>query len=295
MKNKIIFIINPIAGKGKGRMIETEIQSYFNQKNVEFETFLTESIGHATEITNQVLTKNPDIIVACGGDGTINEVAQALVGSNVALGIIPIGSGNGLAANLHIPKTTEKAFETILKAKINKIDAGKINENYFFSNMGLGIDADVINNYAQTKTRNFLGYVTASTKAIFNFQPKKFNIELDNEHTLDDDFYFVFCSNSNEAGYGISFSPNAKLNDGKLDFLAVKKLNFIQQIQFSANVLGKRIEKMKQAKVLQVNSVKFNSKQPKTIAQVDGEAVIFNQNSIEVSIIPNALNVIVPN
>ena len=295
MKNKIIFIINPIAGKGKGLMIETEIQSYFNQKNVEFETFLTESIGHATEITNQVLTKNPDIIVACGGDGTINEVAQALVGSNVALGIIPIGSGNGLAANLHIPKTTEKAFETILNAKINKIDAGKINENYFFSNMGLGIDADVINNYAQTKTRNFLGYVTASTKAIFNFQPKKFNIELDNEHTLDDDFYFVFCSNSNEAGYGISFSPNAKLNDGKLDFLAVKKLNFIEQIQFSANVLGKRIEKMKQAKVLQVNSVKFNSKQTKTIAQVDGEAVIFNQNSIEVSIVPNALNVIVPN
>ena len=295
MKNKIIFIINPIAGKGKGRMIETEIQSYFNQKNVEFETFLTESIGHATEITNQVLTINPDIIVACGGDGTINEVAQALVGSNVALGIIPIGSGNGLAANLHIPKTTEKAFETILNAKINKIDAGKINENYFFSNMGLGIDADVINNYAQTKTRNFLGYVTASTKAIFNFQPKKFNIELDDEHTLDDDFYFVFCSNSNEAGYGISFSPNAKLNDGKLDFLAVKKLNFIQQIQFSANVLGKRIEKMKQAKVLQVNSVKFNSNQTKTIAQVDGEAVIFNQNSIEVSIVPNALNVIVPN
>ncbi len=273
----------------------TRILPEFNQKNVEFETFLTESIGHATEITNQVLTKNPDIIVACGGDGTINEVAQALVGSNVALGIIPIGSGNGLAANLHIPKTTEKAFETILNAKINKIDAGKINENYFFSNMGLGIDADVINNYAQTKTRNFLGYVTASTKAIFSFQPKKFNIELDNEHTLDDDFYFVFCSNSNEAGYGISFSPNAKLNDGKLDFLAVKKLNFIQQIQFSANVLGKRIEKMKQAKVLQVNSVKFNSKQTKTIAKVDGEAVIFNQKSIEVSIVPNALNVIVPN
>ena len=121
------------------------------------------------------------------------------------------------------------------------------------------------------------------------------SIELDNEHTLDDDFYFVFCSNSNEAGYGISFSPNAKLNDGKLDFLAVKKLNFIEQIQFSANVLGKRIEKMKQAKVLQVNSVKFNSKQTKTIAQVDGEAVIFNQKSIEVSIVPNALNVIVPN
>ncbi|WP_413533112.1 diacylglycerol/lipid kinase family protein [Empedobacter brevis] len=295
MKNKIIFIINPIAGKGQGQLIENDIQQYFKNKNVDFETYLTKNSGHATEITNQVLAKNPDIVVACGGDGTINEVAQALIGSSVALGIIPIGSGNGLAANLHIPKSTIKAFDTILDAKINKIDAGKINENYFFSNMGLGIDADVINNYAQNKTRNFLGYVTASTKAIFNFQPKKFKIELDDQDTLDDDFYFVFCSNSNEAGYGISFSPNAKLNDGKLDFLAVKKLNFIQQIQFSANVLGKRIEKMKQAKVLQVNSVKFNSKEPKTVAQVDGEAVIFNQNSIEVSIVPNALNVIVPN
>lgn len=294
MKNKIIFIINPIAGKGKGRMIEKEIQQFFSSKSISVETFLTEKGGHATEIANQVLSENPEIIVACGGDGTINEVAQALVGSNVALGIIPIGSGNGLAANLNIPKTTEKAFETILNAKINKIDAGKINENYFFSNMGLGIDADVINNYAQTKTRNLLGYVSASTKAIFNFRPKKFSIELDSQAILDDDYYFLFCSNSNEAGYGISFSPNAKLNDGKLDFLAVKKLTFIKQIQFSAYVLGKRIEKMNDAKVLQVNSVKFKTKEPKTIAQIDGEAVIFNQHSIEVSIVPNALNVIVP-
>ena len=295
MKNKIIFIINPIAGKGKGKIVESQVQQFFSKKEVDFKTYLTEYNGHATLLTKSILTQKPTIVVACGGDGTINEVAQTLIGTDIALGIIPIGSGNGLAANLHIPSDYEKAFEVILNAKKSKIDAGKVNENYFFSNMGLGIDADVINDYAQTKTRNFLGYVTASTKAIFSFQPKKFNIELDNEHTLDDDFYFVFCSNSNEAGYGISFSPNAKLNDGKLDFLAVKKLNFIQQIQFSANVLGKRIEKMKQAKVLQVNSVKFNSKQTKTIAQVDGEAVIFNQNSIEVSIVPNALNVIVPN
>ncbi|MDM1073947.1 diacylglycerol kinase family lipid kinase [Empedobacter brevis] len=295
MKNKIIFIINPIAGKGKGRLIETEIRNYFRLKSVHFETFLTEKRGHATVLTNQAIAQNPKIIVACGGDGTINEVAQALVGSTIALGIIPIGSGNGLAANLHIPKTIEKAFETILNANMNKIDAGKINEKYFFSNIGFGIDADVINHYAHTKTRNLLGYIAASTKAIFKYHPKKFSIELDHQHFLEDNYYFLFCSNSNEAGYGISFSPKAKLNDGKLDFLAVKKLNFIKQIQFSAYVLGKRIEKMNEAKVLQVDSIKFRTQQSGTIAQIDGETVIFNENSIHVCIVPNALNVIVPN
>ncbi|MEG0187773.1 MAG: diacylglycerol kinase family lipid kinase, partial [Algoriella sp.] len=167
--------------------------------------------------------------------------------------------------------------------------------NYFFSNMGLGIDAEVIHRYSEKKTRNFLGYVSASTKALFNYQPKKFKIELNDSEILEDDFYFLLCSNSNEAGYGISFTPNAKLNDGKLDFIAVKKINFIQQFQFSTLVLRKNIGKMSQAKVLQVNSVKFHSNQDKIIAQIDGEAVTLNQKIVEVSVLTNALNVITPN
>lgn len=120
MKNKIFFIINPIAGKGKGKIVESQIQQFFSSKNIEFKTFLTDKVGHATELTKEIINQNPTIIVACGGDGTINEVAQALIGTDVALGIIPIGSGNGLAANLHIPKSIEKAFEVIIKAKQKK-------------------------------------------------------------------------------------------------------------------------------------------------------------------------------
>lgn len=295
MKNKIIFIINPIAGKGQGKLVESKIQQVFANKNIDFSTVLTENVGHAITLAKQAILLNPTIIVACGGDGTINEVAQTLVGTDIALGIIPIGSGNGLAANLKIPKNIDLAIDGILNHSKTKIDVGKINENYFFSNMGLGIDAAVIDNYSQTKKRNFLGYVTASTKAMLQFKPKKFKIEIDQNDAFDDAYYFVFCSNSNEAGYGISFSPNAKLNDGKLDFLVVKKLNILQQLQFSACVLGKCIEKMNRAKVVQVNNVKFKTDEPKTVAQVDGEAVIFEKNSIEVSIVVNALNIIVPN
>lgn len=294
MKNNIIFIINPIAGKGKGKIVASRIQQFFHEKSINIQISFTEKSGHATELTKQFISLKPNVIVACGGDGTINEVAQALLGTDIALGIIPIGSGNGLAANLHIPKSIDNALETILKQKTKTIDAGKINHQYFFSNIGFGIDAAVIEQYAQTKKRNFLGYVSASTKALFQYKPKSFSIKIDDEKELKNDYYFLFCSNSNEAGYGISFSPKAKLNDGKLDFLAIKKLNFIQQIQFSICVLLKRIEKMNQAEVLQIRSANFINNDAETIAQIDGEAVVLNEKNIEVSVVSNALHVIIP-
>jgi len=294
MKNNIIFIINPIARKGKGKIVASRIQQFFHEKSINIQISFTEKSGHATELTKQLISLKPNAIVACGGDGTINEVAQALVGTDIALGIIPIGSGNGLAANLHIPKSIDNALETILKQKTKTIDAGKINHQYFFSNIGFGIDAAVIEQYAQTKKRNFLGYVSASTKALFQYKAKSFSIKIDDEKELKNDYYFLFCSNSNEAGYGISFSPKAKLNDGKLDFLAIKKLNFIQQIQFSICVLLKRIEKMNQAEVLQIRSANFINNDAETIAQIDGEAVVLNEKNIEVSVVSNALHVIIP-
>lgn len=294
MKNNIIFIINPIAGKGKGKIVASRIQQFFHEKSINIQISFTEKSGHATELTKQFISLKPNAIVACGGDGTINEVAQTLVGTDIALGIIPIGSGNGLAANLRIPKSIDNALETILKQKTKTIDAGKINHQYFFSNIGFGIDAAVIEQYAQTKKRNFLGYVSASTKALFQYKPKSFSIKIDDEKELKNDYYFLFCSNSNEAGYGISFSPKAKLNDGKLDFLAIKKLNFIQQIQFSICVLLKRIEKMNQAEVLQIRSANFINNDVETIAQIDGETVVLNEKNIEVSVVSNALHVIIP-
>ena len=100
MKNKIIFIISPIAGKGEGKIVESKVQQFFANKNIDFETYLTEYNGHATLLTQNVLLQKPTIVVACGGDGTINEVAQTLINTDIALGIIPIGSGNGLRESI---------------------------------------------------------------------------------------------------------------------------------------------------------------------------------------------------
>lgn len=295
MRSKIIFIINPIAGKGKGGAVAAEIRSFFATENIDTEIYLTQRPGHATELTSAALELQPDIIVACGGDGTINEIARQLTGTETALGIIPIGSGNGLAAHLNIPKETRQAMRTILSFNSSKIDAGIVNGNYFFSNIGFGIDAETIFHYSRKKKRSLFGYVSAGIKAVICFQPKKFKVTVNGFEKSENTYYFLFCSNSNEAGYGISFSPHAKLNDGKLDLLIIKNLNFIKQLEFSLCVLNKSVEKLKEAEIIRVQSVKLQSDYTRILAQIDGEVVFLDQGDIEISVAQNALKVLIPN
>ena len=294
MKNKIIFIINPISGKGKGKSLKLIIDDFFKDREEEVIIRFTEYEGHSIQIIQEEVRNNPTKIIACGGDGTINEVAQALVGKSIPLGVIPIGSGNGLASNLKIPKDEIKALEIVISDKISQIDVGLMNGKYFFSNMGLGIDSTVIHRYTEQNKRNLIGYLKATIWSFFNYKSLHFDVSIDGFEIKDKSYFFVLCSNSNEAGYGISFNPNAKLNDQKLDLLCVEKLNFFQLLIFGFSVLTNQIHKMKKANVFQGEEIIFTSKSDQIIAQIDGEAIIINENQAKVSILPNALYVIIP-
>ena len=140
----IHFIINPISGDGKHNLSRTVLEKYFSEREYKIAVDYSNHKHHAIMLTNNAVTKSPDYIVACGGDGTINEVASCLVNTQIKLGIIPIGSGNGLASNLKIPKLLEEATQVIKNGKTQFIDIGKVNQHYFFSNMGIGIDALII-------------------------------------------------------------------------------------------------------------------------------------------------------
>lgn len=295
MNKRIIFIINPISGKGKGRIIEPEIINFFKDLSFEIETIFAEYAGHAKEITKEVINKKPDIIVACGGDGTINEIAQELIGKDIPLGIIAIGSGNGLASNLNIPKEINPALENIIVNQSSLIDVGKVNDKYFFSNIGLGIDAHVIDRYTVKKQRNFIGYLKASLWSFVNYKPVKYKVNFIDEELALNEYFLIFCSNSNIAGYGISFTPNASLKDGKIDVLCVSKLNFIGLIQFGYAVLFKTLDKFSKAELKQVNNVIFSSNNKNVQVQIDGEAFLLDTNKIEVSVLPKSLKVIMPN
>lgn len=294
MQKKITFIVNPVSGNKEGaKLIQILRQHPFNSE-LSVDICETQYPNHARELTQEALTNNADVIVACGGDGTINEVAQQLIGKETALGIIPIGSGNGLATNLSISKNLETAIEDLLKFKTKKIDVGQFNEYYFFSNIGFGLDAEVINEYSASQEHTLTGYVKAFFNAYRKYNSRKLNLIIDHHIQVENDYFFLLCSNSNIAGYGITFTPQATLNDGKLDLIAVEKLSMLELFQFAYHVLNQSLPQFNRAQFYQLEHFKIQSLESNLIIQMDGEALPIQKMSGEVKILKEALNVLVP-
>ncbi|WP_413533418.1 diacylglycerol/lipid kinase family protein [Empedobacter brevis] len=288
---KYTFIVNPNSGNAKHDISLDFLKSKFDSSD---EIVLKETAYqfHAKKLVEEAIAEKSDVIVACGGDGTINEVASALVKKNIRLGIIPAGSGNGLASNLNIPKDINKAIDIIKTNAEHTIDVGRVEDKYFFSNLGFGIDAEVIKMYEENQKRTLTGYVDASIKTLLNYKAKLFRIYID-DAIIENNFYYLFCSNSNIAGYGISFTPNADLSDGELDLLMIEDLDFFEQFYFSVLVLAKKIDFMNKARYQKVKKFKIESLDNNPITyQLDGEIHTTNSLQVKVKVLPNALKII---
>ncbi len=288
----IHFIVNPISGSGKHNIGKTELEKYFPKDIYKIEVEYSNYKTHAITLTQNAIVNNPDCIVACGGDGTINEVASCLINTKIKLGIIPVGSGNGLASNLSIPKALEKATEIIRKGKTQFIDVGKVNDHYFFSNVGVGIDALIIKKYESYSKRTLMSYIRASIASSIQFKPMQTIISFNNQ-IINTKAFMLFISNSNEMGYGMSLTPKASLNDGQLDLVVVSKLNFIDKLILGICVVSNKIEKFKKAQHTLIENI--NVEIPEKIfldTQIDGEFHNLKTNKIEVSIIKSGLEVL---
>ncbi|MGA1226482.1 MAG: diacylglycerol/lipid kinase family protein [Tamlana sp.] len=293
MKN-IHFIINPIAGNGNNHINLDVLHQYFEKENYHIVVKETSHKKHAIILTKESIFENPDIIVACGGDGTINEVASCLVNTKITLGIIPIGSGNGLASNLKIPKQLHKSLQLIKNQPLKKIDIGCLNNNYFFSNSGLGFSANVIKNYELSKTRKLLGYVKASLMSLKEINHNDNNIEVEiNGEKVCTNPLIIFVSNSNELGYHVSLTPRASLQDGLLDVLIVSKLSVIKILAFSILMLFKKHHLLKEVKNFQSNNIKIHQNKEQVLnTQIDGEILDIPDKIINLSVLEKSLYVI---
>lgn len=289
----IHFIVNTIAGKGDNKIDLARLESYFKKAVFTINIKLTSYKKHAIKLTQESISEQADIIVACGGDGTINEVASCLVNTTIILGIIPIGSGNGLASNLNIPKNIDRALQIIKAQVVKKIDVGQLNNNYFFSNTGIGFDALVIKNYEASNERTLISYVKATLKSL-----KKTNklIEVEtilNGHIIEHQPFLIFISNSNELGYKVSLTPKASLEDGFLDILIVPKLSVFKIILFMLLMAIKRHHILKEVSTYQTKKIKITQKdRPLFQIQIDGEFKLIKNRTIEINILEKALNVI---
>ncbi|GGK24839.1 hypothetical protein GCM10007962_18860 [Yeosuana aromativorans] len=289
----IHFIVNPIAGTGDNKINIKFLEGHFSKDRYTLSVKNSVYKKHAVKLTQESIKEGAKIIIACGGDGTINEVASCIIGTSVILGVIPLGSGNGLASNLKISKNIQKAISLIKKQDVKKIDIGSLNGNYFFSNTGVGFDALVIKNYEASNGRKLLSYIKGTLKSLRDIKyDREFDVCLNNENLVLKPF-MIFVSNSNVLGYNVSLTPKASLQDGLLDVLIVSRLNSFKVLLFCLLMIFKKHHLLKEVKSYQTKKITINQKDSSFYdMQIDGEHRTIDDSNIEIYIQEQTLSII---
>ena len=290
IKKKIIFIINPISGGKSTGNIPESIASGIDSEKFEYQVIFTKFAGHANKIAKKAVEAKSDIIVAVGGDGTVNEVASCLIHQSPALGIIPVGSGNGLARHLGIPRTVDKAIQLINKGRYTYIDTAAINNKPFISIAGVGYDALIAKKFSKSKKRGFSSYLKVIALSFIKYKPKKYKITV-NGKTLNTKALFISFANSNQFGYNAQIAPKAKLNDGILDLCIAKKPRLLEMPVVANLVLLKMIDKSPYVSIIPAKEVVIERKKGKFV-NIDGEAIKMKKK-LEVKVIPSSLKIMI--
>jgi diacylglycerol kinase (ATP) len=234
---------------------------------------------------------NFNVIVAVGGDGSVNEIGKQLINSNTTLAIIPAGSGNGLARNLKIPMNIKKAIFLINQGKTKSIDAVKINNDHFLGTAGVGFDAYISWRFEEAPTRGLLTYLKVALKGFWTYKSSDYNIQYDGKEKKISKGMLVTFANSKQYGNNILIAPEANIDDGLVRLVAVKKFPLIYLPFFGFYLLSQQIHKFKFTE--QIESEKITLLNPDTEIHIDGEAITM-ENKIEVEVLNKSLNVIVP-
>ncbi len=227
LSRKIIYVFNPISGTKRKDALLKKIETATKEKNLHFEFLIANEKGDYEILKRKIKQEKITDIIIVGGDGTVNQVTGALRNSNVRFGIIPAGSGNGLAYTAGIPKNTNRALQMIFNHESKKTDAFLINNYYACVLSGLGFDATVAHKFAELPKRGLRTYIQQSVLHFFKAKTYRFEIITDN-YSFFTDAYFISIANSNQFGNNVTIAPKAKLNDGLLDIVIVQKMHKVK-------------------------------------------------------------------
>ena len=289
----MFIIINPISGASHKGFDEFKslVESTLDLSIYDPEIFVTSYAGHAGEIAMQGMESDVKYFVVAGGDGTVNEVGAVLSGTDAILGIIPAGSGNGLANHLEIPLKTTDAISLLNNRKTLKIDSCSVNGVFFVSIAGIGFDALVARQFAKSKRRGFLTYASIVMKEYFSYKPRKYVLTLDGKK-LKTFAFFISFANSSQFGNNTRIAPDASITDGLIDVCIVKKPP-VRAIPWIVHLLFRRkIEKSKYMVIYQASEILVKRKKGKVV-NIDGEAVKL-EKELKIELRPASLNVVVP-
>lgn len=296
MQYKLIILVNPISGTRKKQKVMDQVKQFLQHKSIPHEFLPTVADGDYSELADKVGRENIKTIVVMGGDGTVSKVVSALRHLPVDFGIIPMGSGNGLALAAGIPTDPIKALQTILNGQAQKVDAFRINEHFSCMLSGMGFDAQVAHDFAKQSRRGLWTYVQVTLRNFF--QATTYPIVLNiNGVSIETQAYFICVANSNQFGNQVTIAPRAKLSDGMLDVVVVQKMSRLHVLRAILNQMlhgdvQKYIDETKKVLYLQMPELQIGN--PKLAPMhVDGDPVE-TANNLTVKVIPSAFSLIMP-
>ncbi|MBQ1627398.1 MAG: YegS/Rv2252/BmrU family lipid kinase [Prevotella sp.] len=276
MKKKLVFIMNPISGTSNKAAIPDLIDTTLDKDLFDYEILLTERAGHACELASNAKDAGIDVVVAVGGDGTVNEVARSIVHSNTALGIIPCGSGNGLARHLMLPMNARKSIEIINRFEVHDLDYGIINGYPFFCTCGMGFDAFVSMKFAESGKRGPITYVENVLREGLKYKPETYVIE-DETGTARYKAFLISCANASQYGNNAYIAPQASMSDGLLDVIIMEPFDVLEAPQISIDMFNKTLDKSSKIKTFKCKKLNIR-RERKGVIHYDGDPVMTDDN-----------------
>lgn len=290
-KSNILFIINPISG-GKDKLkIPALIDAHLDRGKFNPNFSFTEYVGHASEIAEEAANKNFDVIVAVGGDGTINEVAAKVMQYEKTLGIIPFGSGNGLARYLKIPLKPVQAIQLINEGKASLIDTGRFNGKAFFNMAGMGFDAHISSVFAGNKSRGLSGYLKLGFREVLSYRPQTYQLIIDGREYVRE-AVVLSIANSSQYGNNAHIAAGASITDGLLDVCVIPQFPMYKLPVLAYEMLNAKTDQSDMVEIIRGREIRILRSQDDAI-HIDGEP-FFMGREIEVSVAPLSLNIISP-
>ena len=288
--DNILFVLNPISGTGRKKLIPSIIADNIDKSRFSYEIIHTEYKGHAAEIAAEAAKNGVDSVVAIGGDGTVNEVGSGLINTNTAMGIMPCGSGNGLARHLGIPTDLRKAVKIINECVIRRLDYGLINNYPFFCTCGMGFDAFISMEFAKSGKRGPVTYAEKILKEWLTYKPQTYVIE-DENNEQKREALLVSCANASQYGNNAYIAPSASMNDGVMDVVIMEPFNALDAPSIGLDMFNKTLDRNSKVKTFRTSRLNIH-REGQGVVHYDGEPVMMGED-IEVKIVRGGINIVV--
>jgi YegS/Rv2252/BmrU family lipid kinase len=289
LKKKVLFIVNPFSGtRSKERKAEL-IRTYVSGEVFDYEIAFTEAKGHAVDLAARAVKESFDYVVAVGGDGTMNESARSLINTQVALGIIPMGSGNGLARHLRIPLDTIAALRMLGKAEVVTIDSASLNGTPFFCTAGAGFDAYIGLKFEGKTKRGFQAYVQTTLGEFFSYKPDQYRLTIGGKTTVQTAFLVSFA-NAAQYGNDAFISPEASIRDGLIDVCVLKPFPPAIALNLGLKLFNRTLHQSKYLEIIRTPEATMERPVPGPV-HLDGEPH-WMEEKLQLQLLPRSLKIL---